>query len=118
MEKTKIERIRKGEVVVVEVIHEDLQDKFNEMQNAIDDCKRAHAEAHEQDTEEFWEKYQRADHKMDTLKLAFWFACRERFKLWGEFGLGVRDGYCLVKIPGGHGGGLNGLLGAILGGGD
>lgn len=112
----RIERIAKGETVMVQMIAEDLQDFYDRLDIARDDALRAAQEARENPGEEGAKKFQLLHSKADILRISFWNKIHMRYGNWDK-NIGLRDGYALVLMPGskkdaGFGEFLKGIAGA------
>lgn len=96
----KIQRIAKGEEVLVPVMSEDLQDLYEKGMELMDDAKRAFATAKEDpENIELWIKYEDLEFEENITKLKFWRECRVRYRLHGPHEFALRDGYAIVKVP-------------------
>jgi hypothetical protein len=93
------------EKVLVERIHEDLEEIYNRVKwlqakigqlryqasmtfNSLDEDTRV----------EFETDYARVCSEYQFREREFWFKVGERYNLWGYPSIGVREGYCIVAI--------------------
>lgn len=106
---TKIERIAAGEIMIVPLISEDLQQMYDDYQDKLDNFKRAMQEAKEKIIEtkakspddlpfEFIANLFTLDYEHHISKLNFWQKVRMQYKIAHDE-IGIRDGYSIVKIP-------------------
>lgn len=112
----KIQRIAKGDELIVEIIAEDLIDLFEKMNEAADDFGRSRMDcAEEPENVELWKKEAALECAYKKLHAEFWYRIRVQYDAFGPFDIKVCDGYSLVKTP------LRGpqnLIQKIMGGGD
>ena len=98
-----IGKVGKGEKIIVMMISEPLQDKFNHMDQSreelkwmLDEVDKLRKLGVEIPEEKYAALYrQKAKHEM--LRLEFWSAVNEQYGLWHKENIGIRDGYCLVE---------------------
>lgn len=94
----KIQRIAKNEKVIVQMLPEYLQEAFDKFKDKIDDAGRAHEELIESaNSEQVAREFFFARKEADVAGMNFWEKVHTKYGMW-NYHLGVRDGYCLVKI--------------------
>ncbi len=97
----RIERVAKGETVIVQMMQEDLIDMYEKMHVLRDNAARANEQWQEDKKNlQFAKEFELADHDCDIHRLNFWHAVALRYELWGKQ-LGIRDDYCVVTMKGG-----------------
>ena len=95
----RIGRIASGEIVLVQVLAEDLQDKFEAWKEAQEDDNRAtEASKENPDDKTLGKAMWLADYNDKKAYTDFWHEVRERYDLW-TMNLGIRDGYAIVSCP-------------------
>lgn len=94
----RIDRIRKGDKIIVEMLPEDLQEMFNNMDILTDEAKRSDERDKEEKTEDSRKAYMLATYAAHQAYAQFWIACHERFGRWRE-NMSIRDNYALVTVP-------------------
>lgn len=99
----RIDRVAKGEKVVVPMIQEDLQEIWNQLEEVSDDAKRAQEELLEESNDENAKKAFLLDNKHRRKYMEFWEAIHDRYGHWNK-SLGLRDNYALVICSSKHGG--------------
>lgn len=104
--KKMIGRIKKGEKVVVEIIAEDLQDKFDAYHDLIEEANRAKEIAREDKSDKNIKQMMILDAKAEYAKAMFWVALHERHGHWAK-SVGIRDGYAMVTMS--HKGMMSGM---------
>lgn len=116
---TKIGRIRHGEIIIVQQIQEDLQDRWMHGEKLADDMNTKREIAEEALTKfhmnreatggivdevlfaDLAEKTKAASYAEARCKTAgvnFWLRLNRRYGTWGK-PIGLRDGFALVLIP-------------------
>lgn len=91
----KIRRIAKGEKVILQMLPEDLQDRFDKMEEVNDEGQRIFEADREEKTDASAKNLHFATLNYLKARFDFWGAFHERFGFWKE-SLGVRDGYTVV----------------------
>lgn len=103
---SKISKIKKGDKVIVNLISEPLQEQYNlllqkreEMDELIERMKAIYTTPDQVPMEEA-ENIHTLGHEAKRIELDFWFSVNSQYKLWKIPAIGIRDGYCLVKMMG------------------
>lgn len=116
---TKIGRIRHGEVIIVQQISEDLQDRWHHQEKLADDMNlkremldealiklhmRREVTGGELDADLFADVKKKsrdaayAEGRFHFASKTFWVRLNERYDTWGK-PIGLRDGFAIVQIP-------------------
>lgn len=103
---SKISKMKKGDKVIVNLISEPLQEQYSqllqkreEMDDLIDRMRALYTTPDEVPMEEA-ENIHTLGYEAKKIERDFWFRVNKQYKLWKTPALGIRDGYCLVKMMG------------------
>jgi len=94
----RISRIAKGELILVKMISEDLQDKFDKMKEQQEDARRAVEAYREEECDDTAKVGMIAAYGAFKSKHDFWISVHSKYGFWKE-NVGIRDGYALIKMP-------------------
>lgn len=101
----KWEKIKRGEKVVVTMLGEDLQDRWDSILKVREELKekmgsvKAYAKAFDDVNDSDAEAICVLNCKHISMSQDFWMDVNRRYGLWKIPHLGIRDGYCIVQMP-------------------
>ena len=98
-----IGKIRKGDRVIINIISEPLQEKYNAIMlkrevfnERVEKLKALYTSPMDMSMEEAQEMHQ-INFDIERMRSEFWFELNTQYKLWKNAALAIRNGYCIVK---------------------
>lgn len=101
---SRISKIKRGESVIVNVIAEPFQDMYNVILRKTDEMKALMKsmstlyKGFDETPAEQIEAMMTLDYELEALRNQFWLAVNKQYNTWKIGGVGLRNGYCLVKM--------------------